>query len=508
MITPWDFQQESVDYAFNHGPEHIPIHISPTGSGKSIMQAFTAKREMDRDSKTAILTPRGEIFDQTHSHLMNICGPYNVSTLRAGHEWNRSRPIHIVSWPTLTSRASKSKLWLPDVDRLLIDECHLAVAPRILEVLDHYKGKIRIDGYTATPARTSGKGLGSFFTHLKHITTVRRLIDGGYLCPLEYWAGDLPDLQGVRVVRGDYENKKLSERCVVLVGDVIDNWIRLARERHTLVFAVDIAHAEALCDRYLKVGVSAAVVHSRMDQGRRDEVMDKFRNQQYQVLVNVMIASYGFDAPSLDCVVLARPTKSIVLHLQMLGRGMRTLEGKTECIVLDHSNNVRELGAADDLFRWRLAEGSKATVNWSREKESGEQEEAQHTECENCHHLFSKSRVCPMCGWEKPIQKKDIDSTEADLVRISRQRTEPIEEGWPNREQFYRMLRHYAIEKTYGNKRGWCANKYKKKTGQWPDRDWEFYAPIKPTDRVRAWMNKEVQNYARRKSYGKRKKSG
>ena len=508
MFDLRDYQVESVNYALNHGKELRPIHIAPCGSGKSLMQAFTAKRELDRGSATAILTPRVEIFDQTHGLVKEICGPENVSTLRAkrdGESWNSTRPIHIVSWPTLISRTKRSNFWFPKVDRVLVDEAHLSAAPKILEILEYYAPKAIIDGYTASPARQTGRGLGAFFTNLHHVTTVRQLTKSGHLAEMEYWGGSTPDLAGIKIRRGDYEVKKLSSACVELVGDVVDNWLRLASERHTIVFAVDIAHCEMLAHRFRQAGVRAASLHVRMDQAEREAVNVSFKSGHIRVLVNVAIASYGYDAPSVNCVVLARPTKSIVFHLQALGRGMRPNTDNEPTMVLDHAGNVRALGMADDLFRWRLDEGKKACENWTRDEKSGEAEQSKQHTCEECQYIFAGSRICPKCGWKVPFSKRDVAASEADLVPIGKVMVEKLPKGWPSHENFYRMLIRYGAE--HGYKPGWATVKFKEKCGIWPPRHWMNMASMPVDMRVKNWLVSRNIAYAKAKQKADRQRT-
>ena len=502
MIEEREYQADDVNHAMNHGPERSPIHCAPTGSGKTVIQAQIAKREMDRGNDTAILTPRVEIFDQTHSMLNQVCGGSNVATLRAkrqGEWWDSSKPVHVVSWPTLVSRAKRSDFWFPKVRRVLVDECHLSMAPRILEILEHYKVKAIVDGYTATPARMTGRGLGHYFSDIKHVTSVRQLIKEGYLAPVEYWGGATPDLHGIKIRRGDYETKKLSDACVTLVGDAVDNWLRLASDRHTIVFAVDIAHCEMLAHKFQQTGISAVSLHVRKTDEQREEIVRQFKAGQVQVLVNVSIASYGFDAPSVNCIQVCRPTKSIVLHLQMMGRGMRPgLDDAGEritdtedpdfktCMVLDHAGNVRDLGQADDLYRWRLDEGKKACENWSKLDESGEEKEARVNECEQCHHLFSCSRVCPKCGWEVPLTKRDVKTEEADLVLIGKSMVAKLPEGWPSHEIFFQMLNHHA-QRT-NKKVGWIYHTFKKKVGCSAPGHWINMAAVPPDQFVKNYI--------------------
>ncbi len=498
MIEERQYQIDDVNYAMGHGIQDRVIHCSPTGSGKTVIQCQIAKRELDRGDATAILTPRNEILSQTLGLARELCGHSNVSVLRAkrqGESWNPVNPVHVVSWPTLIARARKSDFWFPRVDRVLVDECHLSVAPKILEILEHYAPKARIDGYTATPARLTGRGLGHFFTEIKHVTTVRRLIADGFLAGLEYYGAATPDLTGIRVRRGDYETKKLSKACVELVGDAVDNWLRLASERQTITFAVDIAHCEALAERYRYVGVKAAALHTGLDQQERDDIVAAFKAGRIQVLVNVSIASYGFDAPEVTCVQACRPTKSIVLWLQMLGRGMRP--GYGDCLVLDHAGNTQALGMADDLYRWTLDEGRKAAHNWSRDERSGEEEESKSHECEQCHHIFKRSRVCPMCGWKVPFAKRDVDVVEADLVPIGRNKAEPLPEGWPSYEVFYGMLRCHAQVKGYNKM--WAVHKFEAKAGCRPPYDWNNHAMVPPNERVKNWIKGQQIRYAKRR---------
>ena len=506
-IEPRDYQDDDVTYAMNHGLADKVIHCSPTGSGKTIIQAMIGKREMDRGDATAILTPRNEIFTQTARICADMCGVENISLLRAkrqGERWDPVRPVHVVSWPTLVSRARRNDFWFPKVKRVLVDECHLSMAPKILEILKHYAPKARIDGYTATPARQTGNGLGKFFTEIKHVTSVRRLIADGWLAPCEYWGGATPDLTGIKVSRGDYQNAPLSAACVTLVGDVVDNWLRLASERHTIVFAVDIAHCEALHDKFRELGIRSASLHVKKTDEQRAEIVEQFKCGQIQVLVNVSIASYGFDAPSVDCIVIARPTKSIVLHLQMIGRGMRpavSLDGyvikdpkhpgfKT-CMILDHAGNVTSLGMADDLFRWRLDEGQKACENWTKDPQSGEHEKREQV-CADCSHIFSGMRICPKCGWEVPLAKRDVSVQEGDLVRIGKTMVKALPKGWVSHDKFFAMLMHHA--KSNNESENWARNQFKKKAGVFPEPQWDSLPTMPPDKRVRNFIMS--RNYA------------
>jgi len=469
------------------------------------MQVLVAQRELARGNRTAILTPRKEILSQTLSLSSSVLGAQNVTVMRAKRPdeyWRPMAPVHVISWPTLIRRLKQDpEYFLPRIDRLLVDECHLSVAPQMAKVLGMFPDKVRVTGWTATPERSSGRGLGTYFTEIKHVTTVRQLMQQGYLAELEYFGASTPDLTGIQVRRGDYEVGKLSKACVELVGDAIDNWLRLAQDRHTITFAVDIQHCEALADRFNQVGIKAEALHTGLIDTDRDRVVEAFKAGRVQVLVNVGIASYGFDDPEVDCVQICRPTKSRVLHLQMLGRGMRQKPDGRSCMVLDHASNVLNMGMADDLVRWRLDESMPASENWSRREESGEKEDTEARECEQCRHLFKKSRVCPKCGWVVPAPKRDVDTKDADLVPIGRNKAKPLPDGFPDHATFYAMLRHYAAEK--GRKPGSAYYQFIEKAGCPPDNSWKDMAMVPPSPRVKNWIHSRNIAYAKGKGKGK-----
>jgi superfamily II DNA or RNA helicase len=251
-----------------------------------------------------------------------------------------------------------------------------------------------------------------------------------------------------------------------------------------------------LTERFLQAGIKAAALHYHKADETRDEIVKQFKARQIQVLVNVSIASYGFDGPSIDCIVLARPTKSVVLWLQMLGRGMRTFNGKEFCMVIDHTNGVRnrELGFADDLRRWRLDKGKKASTNWTRDERNKDRQEGEDKtyQCKKCEHLFSRSRVCPKCGTEIPMPKRDIAAVKADLERLSRKLGKGQREEFPPDEIFYRMLMGHAIRNGY--KIGFAYHKFREKYDREPDPTWKHLEPLPPSRRVSTWLkHKRIQ---------------
>jgi len=174
-----------------------------------------------------------------------------------------------------------------------------------------------------------------------------------------------------------------------------------------------------------------------------------------------------------------------------------TVEGLivSNCIVLDHAGNVPSLGMADDLFRWRLDEGKKACENWSKREESGESDDAKVHECQECHHLFSGSRVCPCCGWKVPFSKREVSTEDADLVLIGKSMTKKLPEDFsPSHEIFYAMLLHEQQACNY--KPQWAAAQFKNKCDVWAPLYWNEFAPVPPSKRVKNWITSRRIAYA------------
>lgn len=462
-----DYQSEALNLTYQRIQEgHTPIVCAPTGSGKTILAAEMARQAVENGRRAMFISFRKEILRQTYDVFCEHIGPSRVGMLAAGEKpWFFYPDVTIASADTLKARWNRADTWRVPADLVLVDECHLSLSRKMLEtVMPWYRERSTVVGFTATPARKSGKGMGSFFSRIIQVRTVQQLIDDGYLAPCEYWAGSHADLRNVKTRYGEYDEKTLAKEAnnKQLVGDIIDNWARICPDRHTIVFAVDIAHAVALTERFQAAGVQAECVHSKMDTQTRSLLTEQFKSRKFQVLVNCQIATYGYDVPSVNCIVLARPTKSIVLHLQMLGRGMRPKPNGDWCTVLDHADNVRRLGCAEDLIRWRLDDGKEAAHNQTKADRDVRGDSL--TTCGECGHQFTSSRTCPQCGWEKPARSKDVEVVDADLVKI--RKAKGTEATKLEKRQWYAEALGWC--EMNGKKPGFAYHSYKKKFGVGP----------------------------------------
>lgn len=224
-------------------------------------------------------------------------------------------------------------------------------------------------GLTATPERLDGKGLDGIFHDILEVATVPDLIDGGFLVtptclgPSPEAAAKLKSaLAKVKVRGGDYADGALGEAMdhAELVGDIVEHWQEWAVGQKTIVFAASIAHSKHIVEQFQSAGIPAAHLDGTMSTPEREGILSAWRNGDIQVVSNCQILTEGFDFPELSCCILARPTKSVALQLQMCGRVMRTAPGKNGAIILDHAGNILEHGPPHIERVWRLEGASKS----------------------------------------------------------------------------------------------------------------------------------------------------
>src|SRR5256885_1090616 len=350
----WEHQRQGAD-AIETAPERRVVAAAPTGSGKTLLGMELARRAIAEGRRVMVMAPRHELIQQFKERMDTwASGSYGIIAAGFKHWQNLYCQLQLASVDTLVSRVVKRhRLTLPAMDLVIADECNLyqsALRAGLLELFDGAK----IVGLTATPGRYDGRPLGMTFQRLIEIETMRGLIDKGYLVQPTYYAPSAPDMKRVRTVAGDYNLKQTGERMEPLLGDIVEHWLRLAYTRRTVVFASNVGQSGYLAERFRAAGVAAEHCDGSADLPHREAIFQRFRDGETQVLCNVDLCSYGFDLPELSCVVLARPTLSVVRYLQSVGRGLRAAPGKTDALILDHAGNVRRHGYAEEERHWSL----------------------------------------------------------------------------------------------------------------------------------------------------------
>ncbi len=373
-----DYQHHAVDDVIAT-LDNRPILVSPTGSGKTTMATEIVER---LGAPTLWLAHRKELIDQAAERLE--AHGLRIGIVMSGYASDPDAQVQVASIQTLIRRDK------PHAKLIIVDECHHAAADTYQRVLDEYPGAAVV-GLTATPFRLDGRGLGDLFGGLVVAAWADELCDSGFLHKPRVWASKAPDLRGIRVVAGDYSLGALAERSntAELNADIIQTWQKHAAGRRTVAFAVDIAHSRAITEAFCEVGVAAEHLDGNTSRTERGEILHRLRTGQTQVVSNCMVLTEGWDLPALECAIIARPTASLNLHLQMIGRVMRACDGKDGAIVLDHAGNHHVHGLVTHRLNYTLSD-----------EKVGFSEPLGLRRCGNCGLLFETSEpCCPECGW-------------------------------------------------------------------------------------------------------------
>jgi len=412
MITLRKYQKKANEAIFNYfysGKKGNPLIVAPTGSGKSHMIGGFCKLVLDRwpEQRITIISHVKEILRQDYNTIKKHMGNKAVGLYSAGL---KSKTIKNITIAGIQSIYNKPELF-DQTDLFIIDEAH---------TIPHTKGGRYhkffsqvgkpVIGYTATPFRL-GKGYlhigeNSFFNDIVYTIPIKELQDKGYLCRLtSKGTKNRLDATNIKKQAGDYMIKELSLAFdkVAITNDIVSDLLiyKILRKKW-LLFAIDIDHAEHIAYQLNESGIKTACVHSKMPKGR-DTIISDFKAGEYQALVSVAVLTTGFDVPDVDLIALLRPTASPVLHIQIIGRGLRPVYApghvlttkekrlaaisagtKKDCLILDFAGNLFRNGPIDSPVIKVKGDGTG---------------EAIMKECDNCFEIVHAAvRICPCCG--------------------------------------------------------------------------------------------------------------
>ena len=465
---------------------------SPTGSGKTVMFVAITQMAVSKGKSVLIVLPRRELVYQT-SDTLRTAG-IDHAVIMAGEPMSMRPRVQVASTMTLHKRGIVNpKFRMPSADLVIMDEAHLSITAAPLAILNHYPAA-KVLGFTATPARSDGRGLGEVYEDMVEGVTVSELTKLGFLAPVDYYAPTTADLSTLKAAKGDYTEKTLGgiAEQPQLVGDVVTNWIRLAEGKRTVVFGINRSHARALCDEFNLAGVKAGYIDGETEQDERAQTLNQLASGEITVLCNVFVLTYGWDCPSVEVAILARPTKSIVLYLQMVGRVLRTSEGKERAKVIDHTGTVHALGFVDEPVEWSL-EGKESV---QKRKEKAEATEPKKITCKSCDTVFTRSKICPKCGTELTNHAEIALATQGDLTKLDRsKKNEARKFTMAEKISWYGQIKSHGIK--HSKSEGWMAHQYKSKFGVWPNKIKD--APIVQTSpEVASYIRSRQIAYAKR----------
>ena len=391
---------------------------APTGAGKTVLASFMVGQSTTRNLSCWFICHRAELVEGTSKTFHKFGQPHGI--IAAGHPMNLAALAQICSIDTLKGRLATLKA--PKL--AIVDECHHCSAKGWALVIQWLtENGAMIVGLSATPHRLDGQGLDAHFDELVGGPSVAWLMERGFLSPYRVFAPPGPDMKGVRRQLGDFARGETEERVdkPKLLGDIVDHWRRRADGLRTVAFGVTVAHSQHIAERFNAAGIPAAHLDGGTPKGERARIIRDYAEGRLRVISNVDLFGEGFDLAAIaqrdvtvDCVIQARPTQSLSLHLQQVGRALRPAPGKT-AIILDHAGNTQRHGLPDDEREWTLDGRTKG------KRAANDNEAPPPVTCEGCFNQIRRPLPpeCPHCGKRLLAEAKPMQEAEGELVEVT-----------------------------------------------------------------------------------------
>ncbi len=405
MIKLRYYQNNTVDYMelMLATRRHIsPLIVAPTGGGKTIIFCEFIRRVVKQGLTYMVMANRQELIYQPQGKLLTLAKELEEPLLRpnvlmGGTPQYKNRGGWIASVQTLQRRE------LPHADIIIIDEAHLSASAKWEEMIKEYKERgAFVIGFTATPQRLDGKPLKILYDEIYQCGSVKNLTAEGFLVPVRYKYKAV-NTSGLKMKGKDFDEAdmyaNIYKRGAIHDG-IVDDYFEYAEGLKTLVFCCNIEHAQTLAQEFAAMGLVARSLTSKDSSVYRKELLQQFADSKIDILTNCGVLTTGYDCPSVQCVLLARATQSLVLYLQMIGRGTRPSANKDHLLVLDYGNNVASFGRIDIDRQWSLEGIKKKMVNASKLCPAIVDDipcmqvcEMDATVCDVCGHVFDNTIV-------------------------------------------------------------------------------------------------------------------
>ncbi len=428
--------------AWNAGARNICM-VLPTGGGKSVVLSDIVADKLRMGRRQAVIAHRNELVSQLAGHLARreiphrIIAPSNIVSQIAAEQRaefgrsfiNQTAVTAVSGVDTLLARADELTTWLPQIDDWTIDEGHHVLAEnkwgRAVALFTNAIGL----GVTATPSRADGKGLGAHadgvYNAMTQGPTMRQLINLGALTDYEF---ALPETDfyiddDAITDAGDYSPKKMREasKRSHITGNIVVEYVKHAFGKRAICFATDIETATEIAQNFKSFYIPAEAVSSKTPVAVRAEYIRRFRSGQITVLINVDLFGEGFDVPACEVVIMGRPTASLGVYLQQIGRGLRVMAGKRVGLIIDHVGNWKRHGFPDKFHKWTLDRREK------RAKKKPDPDDIPLTRCLNpqCGKPYERiTPYCPHCGFTPvpaPGGRGSPEKVDGDLVLLDRE---------------------------------------------------------------------------------------
>ncbi|MFT5084689.1 MAG: ATP-dependent helicase IRC3 [Lentisphaeria bacterium] len=356
-LQPRPYQNTAVDEVYTrYKNKHRKLLLYlPTGAGKTVIASLIIEKLLEQPNfgKVLFIAHREEILDQTVKTLKNNLSHISIDIEQGKRSSEKKSKITVASVQSLITR--KEKFNPKEFSLIICDECHRALSPSWTEVIQHFHNNGKPDtlllGMTATPQRTDGRSAVTIFNEIAFEISRAELQDLGFLVPMHYYTVQTKlGLDKVKMNAGDFQVKALS--TIMNYPEVraltLRAWQEKGAEKKTIVFCAGVEHAHQIAKDMTNIGVNAAAIDGKTQD--RKLLLSDFQKGKIQVLTNYGVLTEGFDDPTVECILLARPTTSPLVYNQCVGRGLRIAPSKSACVVIDiidRSTNQLQYGASE-----------------------------------------------------------------------------------------------------------------------------------------------------------------
>jgi len=460
-----DYQQRDVDalraqYAL--GMLGV-LFVLPTGGGKTFVFSYIAMNAAAKGTRVLILVHRQELLRQSSDSLYELGVDHGQIAPKRSMTYDT---VQVASVQTAVRRLDK----IQKPGLIIVDEAHHAAAGSWRKIIEHFPDT-PVLGVTATPCRLDGKGLGrsagGYFDVMVQGPAIKELIKAGFLSKPKVYAPptDLV-LDDVKTRMGDYAKDELAKAVdkPMITGSAVEHYGRLCPGKPAIAFCVSVAHAEHVAADFRAAGFKAQAIDGSMDDGTRKGLITSLARGKLDVLCSCEIVSEGTDIPVVTAAILLRPTQSLSLYLQQVGRALRPYPGKKHALILDHVGNCMRHGLPQDDREWSL-DGDQ------RRGKKGKRQEivARVQQCPECYAVHAPMPRCNQCGYEYKPSEIIPEQADGELEEISPEELKRIKKDRNRRIGTARTLDELKqVAKELGYKPGWAWHQWqnrKKRNG-------------------------------------------
>ena len=463
-LTLRDYQKDSVNGVLRHWKQgnNRVLAQQPTGAGKSLIIVFLVWQILNRGERVLIIAHKVELIKQLVNHFERWLG-FTPGVIADKSQFKR-QPDKLIQVASIQALNYLKDWELPPASLVVVDEAHHSHARSYARIFGHYQDAYFL-GVTATPMRIDGRGLRYLHDGIKGFDAlvpgvpVRELIELGYLSDFKLFTSETildPKAVGIHTRAGDYVQSELEDytESILLKGEIVDTWLKHAKGKRTVLYPVSVELSKQYCDEFNSRGIPASHIDASTPAREREQILEDFRSGKVLVLCQHSIVIEGVDLPSIECVQFARPTKSLTIWFQAIGRALRPAPGKPHAIIIDHSTTHLELPWLDEPIEWSLDPASisegKGTLKCPEcdhvYRRSPEDVKRSWSQCPVCQTKFSFEVLPASSGEPHP---KVVEILPADFVEVERQLNQQVMDA---------VETLFDIYKERGYQKGWIGH--------------------------------------------------